>query len=108
MKQKNFRNLILAAVLAGIGLVGLVMFGVVTPRLRLSFPRILQDVLVAGAAIAEAKWRRASTCHGPTAPLSHWAETFLIVPGGTIIRSCSISSTRPVTASRLRSARPRE
>jgi small-conductance mechanosensitive channel len=37
--------------MAGVGLAGLIVFGVVTPRMRLTLPRILQDVLVAGVSV---------------------------------------------------------
>jgi small-conductance mechanosensitive channel/CRP-like cAMP-binding protein len=38
----------MAGALAGVGMIGLAVFGVLLPRVRVSVPRILQDVIVAG------------------------------------------------------------
>lgn len=41
----------LIAALAGVGLAGIFVFGIATPRLRLRIPRIVQDVIVAGLGL---------------------------------------------------------
>jgi small-conductance mechanosensitive channel/CRP-like cAMP-binding protein len=40
-----------AGALAGSGLAGLIVFGAITPRLRIALPRIVQDVMVAALAL---------------------------------------------------------
>lgn len=40
-----------AGAIAGAGLAGLIVFGALTPRLRISMPRIVQDVLIAAVGV---------------------------------------------------------